>query len=49
MIRVALRKWLNFNSIPLLARVGMGLGGHPAATTASDATPRGRGAGLASD
>jgi hypothetical protein len=32
---------LNFNSIALPARVGMGLGGQEAATTASDATPNG--------
>ena len=31
----------NFNWIPLLARVGIGLGGHPAVTRASDATARG--------
>jgi hypothetical protein len=32
-------KRLNFNWIRLPAGVGTGVGGHPAATTASDATP----------
>ena len=34
-------KFLTFNAIRLSARAGMGLGGHPAGTTASGATPRG--------
>jgi hypothetical protein len=41
MIRMELCKRLNFNWIRLPAGGGMGLGGHPAATTASDATPDG--------
>jgi hypothetical protein len=41
MIRMELCKRLNLNWIRLWAEVGMGLGGHPTDTTASDATPDG--------
>ena len=40
-IRVPFGKCLTFNAIRLPARGGMGTGGHPAATTACGATPRG--------
>jgi hypothetical protein len=41
MIPAGLYKCLNFNAVLLPARVGTGLGGHPAVTMASDATPNG--------